>query len=278
MIRTAEESDRGDVFAIWKTCFGDPDTYIRFFMERQFKPSRCLLYIADGKPAAMLHLLPMTYQEGLSRMHAQYVYAAATLPDFRRKGIMAELLEDVRARNSVNGYAFTALLPAGDALYSYYEKCGFKTVFSLKIKQLKRQDFAANASDVQPLQEAPAAFDRMLAQRKKIMNPGLLWEANEFAYVLEEWKLSGGEILAFQEGYCLCRREQSHIFVKECCVPEAFVASAIAAVFQKYGESLLKICLSPQSHAFPEAAVIRNGMCSTDAVVSAGTYFHMLLD
>ena len=93
MIRFAESRDREAVASIWRECFGDEGYYIDFFLNNLFKPERCLIYDYEGTPAAMLHLLPINLIDQAATFKTQYIYAAATLPVFQRRGLMAKLID-----------------------------------------------------------------------------------------------------------------------------------------------------------------------------------------
>ncbi len=91
--------------ALFDTCF----TYCNYLKDRE-------------KAVSMLFALPCEIVSEQKKIAGVYVYAAATLKAFRKRGYMSALLEKVKA--DTDGIVF--LRPADENLIKFYEKCGFK--------------------------------------------------------------------------------------------------------------------------------------------------------
>ena len=124
---------RGDDFArvwrVWQACFSGGEDYVRFFWDECFPMCRGLGREEDGKLAAMLFLLPGTLD---GRLGAEYVYAVATLPEYRSRGYAAELTQWAAEIARSEGKAALCLCPATESLYDYYGKQGFQLAFRRK--------------------------------------------------------------------------------------------------------------------------------------------------
>jgi GNAT superfamily N-acetyltransferase len=282
VIREACAADRGDVFNIWKVCFGDSDDYINFFLDKLFEPYRCLLYFRNDEPAAMLQLLPIVFKDGLRQAPAQYIYAAATLPRHRRLGIMAELIESAVSRGEKNGCGFTALVPANDGLYDYYEKCGFNSGFHLKRARAGRKELEGLAAGGIRFKEIKPDKKLICRQRIDFFKPSVLWGGGVFEYILDEWLFTGGEILASESGYCLFRYAEGALFVKELCASKDGIAGFITALLKKYDGDNFIFHLPETSDVFSSGAtrqsLIRSGLRTNGFEDGAGAYFNMMLD
>lgn len=107
---------------LWKTVFGDPDAFIDAFFAIAFSPDRCRYTEENGKIASALYWFDCEYEGG----KLAYIYAVATHPDHRGKGLASRLLEETHARLKAQGYAGCVLKPA-KGLFPFYERLGYKT-------------------------------------------------------------------------------------------------------------------------------------------------------
>lgn len=112
---------------LWKDVFGDEDGYIDLFFARAFPGSHPFAVIENGEVLSVLYLLDCRLQAGKKLYDGYYLYAAATKPHCRRKGLMGSLIEEAKAYLHETNKDFIVLVPAGKALYDYYEKFGFVT-------------------------------------------------------------------------------------------------------------------------------------------------------
>lgn len=121
----ANENDLEQIKLIWKTCFEDEDKYIEFYLKNRFETENMLVIHEDGKPVSMASFLPIQLRQGEEWISAKYVYAVATLPQYRGKGLAAEILQ-----YGFEKYEEPLLLqPASEELKKYYERLGFVNSF-----------------------------------------------------------------------------------------------------------------------------------------------------
>lgn len=113
---------------LWHNVFGDDYDYIDYFFEKAYPYCDTFITLSDGKPASAFYLLPCYIDYEGKRYKGKYLYAAATLPEYRGKGLMAELINEAifYCRNS-SETDFISLVPADEGLYGYYGRFGFKT-------------------------------------------------------------------------------------------------------------------------------------------------------
>ncbi len=111
---------------LWHEVFGDDEDYIRLFFKEAYFDSECFAEIIDGEIVSALYLLKSDIKYGGKIYHGRYLYAAATLPSHRGKGIMSELIGEAAEYAHSQSLDFIALVPASDSLYDYYGKFGYK--------------------------------------------------------------------------------------------------------------------------------------------------------
>lgn len=274
MIEVATAKDSHAVQRIWKTCFGDGDAYIRFFVKTHLSAGRCLVNKENGKPVSMLFLLPSRcFYRGEQRA-VQYIYAAATLPLYRRRGLMEALLAYAHDLAVEKGLLFTCLKPASEPLYRYYGKRGYQSAFHGTRKCLPP------TAEAVPFSFETAEPDWVFEKRTRAFPVGVQWGRDLFDFVLREWKMEEGETLVFPGGYCLVRKNGERVFCKE-------------VVSETYSLSLLATALCARFH-LPETefrlpwdgiSTLQEGMIrpadktlDVRAFEAARPYFNLMLD
>lgn len=119
MIDRAGKSDIEQLKSIWNQVFKDEKELIEKFFISAFEKSIVYVWRHEGEIASVLYMIP-TKDEGM------YLYALATLPDYRKRGIMSSLIKYSLSQADRMGVKYVFLIPAEKKLYGYYEKLGFK--------------------------------------------------------------------------------------------------------------------------------------------------------
>lgn len=146
----ASERDFDAVAQIWKTCFGDEEEYIQFYFEHRFREDNMLVIFADGKPVSMASFLPAEILVDGEYRPAKYVYAVATLPEYRNRGYATEIIKHASEK-----YKEPLILqPAEETLIEYYRKMGFEETF-LSYSDEKEVPAPHNAIIMQECEENP---------------------------------------------------------------------------------------------------------------------------
>lgn len=272
MIRRSRDSDRSSLFNIWSVCFGDSENYINFFLDNGYDKDGCFVWDEGGLPAAMLYLRKADYISGGKAKPVMYIYAAATLPDFRGRGIMARLIDTAVEYGGSKGCLFTFLLPASDSLYDYYERLGFTTAFEVKkallsrgtLEKTVRRDFTQAEKlpgTAKPLTDAARedkeSRESIYMRRAAFFNPAVKWRKNEFEYAIAEWRFTGGDVLHFDGGYALCRERDGRVEIKETCGDFAKLSSALLS---RYDCDTFLFLLPPYADFTFESQSARYGM------------------
>ena len=125
MIRFFKTEDTNAVIEIWQEAFGDKAEYIKSFID--FFGKYIVISEQNGTPVAIMTLIPTQIGE----KNGRYVYAVATAKKFQKLGYATKMIEFAKDFISSNNEEFLVLLPAGDSLFGFYQKCGFSD-FSLK--------------------------------------------------------------------------------------------------------------------------------------------------
>lgn len=183
-IYNAENLNREDVIDLWVKCFGDTREYVEFFLDNC--PNYvCVEYLVEDKLVSQFFLL-----EGeLASEKCKYLYAACTHEDYRRRGIMEELIEFTKTYCKDKNYSSIFLVPANESLYSYYSKFGFVASF------LKKESVGQNESEL--LSELTETdIDAVFDIKKELIENinGFRFSDDVMKYTIKEHLFNGGKI------------------------------------------------------------------------------------
>lgn len=129
MIQFADEHTELSVRQMWKICFEDSDEFMDLYFSRKYKNSDTLLYIEDGVAVASLQMLPYDMRFYGVVIPTAYISGACTLPEYRGRGYMKELLLASYKVMQQRKIPISFLIPAEDWLYGFYAKYGYERVF-----------------------------------------------------------------------------------------------------------------------------------------------------
>lgn len=107
---------------LWKIAFGDTDDFLDCFFQTAFSPDRCRCVLEDDRIAAVLYWFDCS----LRQQKIAYIYAVATHPDFRNRGLCRKLMEDTHALLAERGYAGAVLVPQKESLRKMYAGMGYR--------------------------------------------------------------------------------------------------------------------------------------------------------
>lgn len=127
------QDDYAQLVSLWQTVFGDNEETIRFFIENAVSPGDIFAERINDRIVSAFYLVDATLINGNNENKLKYLYAAATLPEYRKQGIMSRMIayaaDYLRNKNT----EYIALCPADDSLYDYYGKLGFVSAFTDRI-------------------------------------------------------------------------------------------------------------------------------------------------
>ncbi|MBQ7106941.1 MAG: GNAT family N-acetyltransferase [Clostridia bacterium] len=151
---------------------GETENSTNGLLSRFFKD--CFFIQKDGEIISQLFVISATLNDN----SVGYIYAAATKPEFRSKGLMRSLIEKAKEY-----YDVLALKPAEQSLYNYYEKLGFTTAFyNNEITEIKGN----NTIEIKKIKD----IDEFIAVRNLLLPENSLNLCDEaLEYVLEQYEV-----------------------------------------------------------------------------------------
>lgn len=127
------EEDFPELMTLWHTVFGDDYEVSGFFLNNALWYGDIYAKRVDGKIVSAFYLVDSKLINGNKTEKVKYLYAAATLPEYRKQGIMSEMIKYAAEVVYDKGYCAIILCPANEKLYDYYEKLGFARSFTDRI-------------------------------------------------------------------------------------------------------------------------------------------------
>lgn len=142
ILRRSSEADLPALQALWQEVFGDPPAFTSKFYEA-FGPDSAIVAVEEEKVVAMIHPLPVALAQNRKYSFGVYIYALATDPHYRGRGIASRLLAEAERlpfsriptllnaetaglteRSSLSP-TFALLIPGEESLFDYYHTRGY---------------------------------------------------------------------------------------------------------------------------------------------------------
>lgn len=236
-IRRPDQKEVMELKQIWKVCFEDSDHYIDFYFKHCFQLSRTLVCEEDGMLVGMMTVLPSLLYTKTSIIKGGYIYAVATLPEYRGRGIMSKLEEAAKKFVAEQNGSFLTLVPAKKSLFTVYEGLGYEYRYSLYDLEMTAQEAATYAS-LSNLGEVNESYFIIL--RQLYLNSfleSIQFDGHLQHYFCEELKQSGCKAMSVQNrfghGLIVYTLVDGELYIREVAMkPECFEA-ALYAIMEK---------------------------------------------
>ena len=223
--RVSRPGDESGLKYLWKTVFGDSDEYIDAFLKNMYTPGCARVCEINGKIVSAAYLLELGHLicPEASATPATVLYAFATLPEYRGKGIGGKVCDMILQHSE--GSART-VCPAEGSLFGYYKtRYGYEPFFPVFEKKLTACEHPADITPVSAPQYGEIR-EKLLRGRAHIR-----YNEKTLSYQQLLCKNSGGNIISFPCGCAAYEFESGTLKFKEllCEGNPEVAASAIAA-------------------------------------------------
>ena len=199
--RKAQNADLQCLKALWLEVFDEKAEAVDLFFKRNLSYLHSYIAVCDGKPVAAVHLLDGT----VNGKKAHYLCGAATLPEYRGRGIMSRLIEYALDDAKSRGDVYSLLYPADRALYAFYSGLGYEPRCKASARSFSRKELEACVFYGVITEEKPD-FETLQSQCYK---NNFLLQNNTFAdFAIEYYKLYGTGVVFSRS--CLAFYEESY--------------------------------------------------------------------
>lgn len=166
---------------LWHTAFGDGEEFISLFFRTGYSPDRCLYLTENDQITAALYWLDCEYKG----QKQAYIYAVATHPGHRGKGLCRKLMEKTQEALTAQGYTAALLRPADEGLRRMYRKMGYRSATFVS-------EFDCTAGNAVPLRRVDAEEYAAL-RRRFLPEDGVIQEGVSLEYLASYAELYAGE-------------------------------------------------------------------------------------
>ena len=182
MIEFANDSAAPVVRQMWKKCFDDSDEFLDIYFKYKYKNENTLIYFYEGKAVASLQMLPYTIRFYKELIPFSYFAGLCTLPEYRKKGFMAQLIYKAHEILVERKIPLAILIPAEDWLYGFYEKYGYEQVFEQDDEEIPLKDILDKYPNID---EAYNEFDSLFRYRDFCIQK----TKDDFKAIVEDFRL-----------------------------------------------------------------------------------------
>ncbi|MDE6327150.1 MAG: GNAT family N-acetyltransferase [Duncaniella sp.] len=191
-------SKRDDIMKIWRESFSDSKEYVTMYFDSVYRDEDALT-LTDPSGQTVSSLLLQRYEMKFQQtLHpVGYIAGAATVRRQRGKGYMSALMADTLHKSAARGDMLCTLIPARSALYFYYRRFGFSTIF-----YTKEQRFTSlHSFPVRGVYESlddPVSEDIWQAfDRFQNLRPCYIQHSRrDFENILADLRMDGGDFVA----------------------------------------------------------------------------------
>ena len=230
-LRPSVCSDEPRLRELWKLAFGDEDAYIDHFFTQYYAPERMLVLEEAGVVQAMTAWfdMPLVFADG-TKAPSAYLYAVATHPDCRGRGLAGRLLAFADRWLGEKGFACVSTVPARPDLHVFFGRNGFEECFALK-----QEEYVPQIVQSVPLKRVGAEEYGSLREQWLKGTDHVAYALPALEYQNGVCALSGGGL--YQMGDCGCACVEvagDEVFIKELLCPEQEQQKTLAAVAQRH--------------------------------------------
>ncbi len=167
--------------ALWQLAFGDSRDFIRGFFETGYDPECCRCAFSEGQLAGALYWFDAQWEN----RKLAYLYAVATHPNFRGRGICRALMENTHLVLRERGYAGALLTPAEAGLRRMYGAMGYEDCCAVSERR-------CTAGEALPLREI--GWEEYAALRRTFLpKDGVIQEGRNLRYLETFARFYAGE-------------------------------------------------------------------------------------
>lgn len=262
-IRFPVESDYENLKALWQTVFDDTKESLDYFFRNTISPERVLVVFDGSVPVSTLYMLESDILNDGKSYSAYYIYAVCTHPDYRGKGLMKKLFQELFEIAKSRSIDYLFLVPEEEYLFGIYEKLGFKKGFAYYEECAFKKDFQNKTKINKTEKLAYENYRNAIEQNSKNIPVAVLKESTFNSFFNS---VSGEVKTAFieNEGYAIYEEKDNKLTVFELFGNEKVLLSKVFENTEKEEIALRKIAKENSVpygmyYKLNDAPEIRNG-------------------
>lgn len=228
---------------LWERSFADPRAFIDLYFREKYRKERNEVILRNGHVVSALQKLPYPITYGGRMVPASYVSGACTDENYRRRGLMGELLDQTHRSMQAEGAWLGFLIPATAELVGYYSRFGYTPCFRFAWNTVTAK---TPVEDIEVTQSAEVPLEylrtRMQERPTCVQHP-----LSDLRAVVDDMRLTGDTLWEARRGtlivaIAICRAEDNGILLRECVYDDDIARDAlIAGIAKHYGHAEVDI-------------------------------------
>lgn len=179
---------------LWQKVFSDSRDYVELIFDFSYDENIiCFAEIEDEKAVSAFYLLESEILLEGESFKGYYLYAAATLPSHRSKGLMSKLIGEALEYCKKEGFDFISLVPSEKSLYDYYSRFGFLS----RMYKNNIELFSASAANSKLI---PINAEEYFSVRLKCFGNMFTFSEKTFGYAVRCLRFSGFDFYKDEQG------------------------------------------------------------------------------
>ena len=236
---------------LWERSFADPRAFIDLYFREKYRKERNETIVRDGRVVSALQKLPYPLTYGGRMLPASYISGACTDENYRKRGLMGELLAQTHRAMQGENAVLSFLIPATAELAAYYAKFGYTPCFRFGWKETHPNPPCEGGGtdltvrEVLPHREDLGGSELLIYLRDKMQErPWCVQHPLSDLYAVVDdmrmagdtmWEVRRGTLLV---GLAICRAEADGVLLRECVYnDEAAREALIAAIATHHGKT-----------------------------------------
>ena len=233
---------------LWERSFADPRAFIDLYFREKYRKERNEVILRDGRVVSALQKLPYPMTYGGRMLPTSYISGACTDEEYRKCGLMGELLNQTHRAMRSEHAVLSFLIPATSELGTYYAKFGYTPCFRFGWKtephpnppcegggtDLTAQEVLPHREDLggsliylrDKMQERPMCIQHPLSDLRAVVDDMRM--AGDTM-----WEVRRGTLLV---GLAICRVEPGGVLLRECVYDDGAAREALIAAIAAHYE------------------------------------------
>ena len=234
---------------LWERSFVDPRAFIDLYFREKYRKERNEIIVRDGRVVSALQKLPYPLTYGGRMLPASYISGACTDEDYRRRGLMGELLAQTHRTMRSENAVLSFLIPATSELMAYYAKFGYTPCFRFGWKTEVPSNLAQDGSVVVDIVDQLSTEELLIYLRDKMQERPMCVQhpLSDLRAVVDDMRMAGDVMWEVRRGTLLvglaiCRAEAKGVLLRECVYDDEAARDAlVAAIAAHHGQDEVDI-------------------------------------